>query len=356
VIAPGPHKDTPDVQLPVFRWFNVHLKHSDQPVEMAAQKLFAPQELKVFDTIPTDEINSAIQSNFVATSTQPEIPATAQAWEQLRAQWIKELRRKSFAGWPADSGPPPVRPNPPETLDGIRYEVYEIESQPGITLRLYVMRTAAPARPPKIYMHVANSSFTNALPDSMAGSSLSLQVLDAFGGRDNANRLKEEIRKSGIPHAVFLPRGVGPTALSGGSRGLTQARRRFMLLGQTLDGMRVWDICCASRTLRSMEEYRDASVCVQADGEMAVNALYASLFDPGITELSLSHVPSSQDRGPDYLDIQKVLDIPQAVAMAAERCQTRLQSDDTPGWQFLLEMAASPAVSLKLRLGQSKAE
>src|SRR5204863_781790 len=29
VIGPGPHKDTQDLQLPVFRWFNRHLKGSD---------------------------------------------------------------------------------------------------------------------------------------------------------------------------------------------------------------------------------------------------------------------------------------------------------------------------------------
>jgi hypothetical protein len=45
---------------------------------------------------------------------------------------------------------------------------------------------------------------------------------------------------------------VGLTAWSGGETRLTKIRRRFMLLGQTLDGMRVWDIRCAVQALHSV--------------------------------------------------------------------------------------------------------
>src|SRR5688572_21361985 len=65
LITEGPHKDTQDLQLPVFRWFNRHLKGEDPVIEMAATKFFTGQELKVFDQIPADELASKIHNTFV---------------------------------------------------------------------------------------------------------------------------------------------------------------------------------------------------------------------------------------------------------------------------------------------------
>ena len=53
-------------------------------------------------------------------------------------------------------------------------------------------------------------------------------------------------------------------------------------------------------------------------------ALYASLFEPGIAELDLTDLPASHRDGPDFLNVLKYLDLPQAVAMAAERCPVHL--------------------------------
>ncbi|MGH7979516.1 MAG: hypothetical protein ACREE6_09075, partial [Limisphaerales bacterium] len=52
--------------------------------------------------------------------------------------------------------------------------------------------------------------------------------------------------------------------------------------------------------------------------------------------------------GPDYLNVLKILDIPETAAMAAERCPLELQPDDTNGWQFLRGMAASPVANVKV--------
>ena len=56
--------------------------------------------------------------------------------------------------------------------------------------------------------------------------------------------------------AFFAPRGVGLTAWSGGEKRLTKIRRRFMLLGQTLDGMRVWDIRRAIQVIQLVRRRR----------------------------------------------------------------------------------------------------
>jgi dienelactone hydrolase len=345
VIAPGPHKDIQDLQVPVFRWFNHYLKQEDPLIGMAAMKMFAPAELKVLDKIPGDQINTVIQDSFVPLARPPEIPATAQAWKELQETWTNGLRNKCFAGWPAEAGPPEVSRLASEKAGGIQYEVYEIQSQANVALRMYLARKAGDGPPRRIFLRVADSSLTNE-PLELADdpSRLVLQIKSVFGTDEAVDALAQEITNQNFAQAVFLPRAVG-TAWDPAQ--LTGLRRRFMLIGQTLDGMRVWDICRAVEAVRSLKDFREIPLCLEAQKDMGVNALYASLFAPGVNSLRVEHIPSRQVDGPDYLNVLKILDIPQAAAMAAARCPLQLQSDQ-PGWDFLHRMSASPVADLKV--------
>jgi hypothetical protein len=126
---------------------------------------------------------------------------------------------------------------------------------------------------------------------------------------------------------------------SGDARKQAHLRRRFMLLGQTLDGMRVWDIRQAIGLAR--ERWKDIPIELQAAGTMAVNALYASLFEPGIARLTLASPPSSQMEGPDYLNVLRVLDVSQALAMALDRCPVRLETPAPHDWEHASRAAPS---------------
>ena len=112
-----------------------------------------------------------------------------------------------------------------------------------------------------------------------------------------------------------------------------------MLLGQTLEGMRVWDIRRALQAVRSFRSLQGVPLSVEANRDLAVHALYASLFEKGIAALDLRQVPASHRDGPDYLNLLRVLDIPQAMAMAAERSQIRLFETDANGWQYTVAVA-----------------
>jgi acyl-homoserine lactone acylase PvdQ len=107
-----------------------------------------------------------------------------------------------------------------------------------------------------------------------------------------------------------------------------------MLLGQTIDGMRVWDVRRAIQTLRTLDSARDVPMALEGKGPMAGIVLYASLFEPDITRLDLWHLPDSHRDGPAFLNVLRYLDVPQAVAMAAERGQIRLYQEDDSGWRF----------------------
>ena len=96
-----------------------------------------------------------------------------------------------------------------------------------------------------------------------------------------------------------------------------------MLLGQTLDGMRVWDVRRSIQALRQVELVNDVPVALKGQRLTAGIVLYASLFEPDIAGLDLWHLPSSHRDGPVFLNVLRYMDLSQAVAMAAERTQVR---------------------------------
>jgi hypothetical protein len=153
--------------------------------------------------------------------------------------------------------------------------------------------------------------------------------------------------------AYVCPRGIGPTrwdsdaefdsaqpvAAAAAKKARTQRLRRFYLIGQTLDGQQVWDVRGAIAAVRSIDGLKDKPLWLQASRIQAGNALYASLFEDNLTRLDLRSLPHSHQQGPFYLSVLRVLDIPQAVAMAAERTRVVIYDDDKDAWQFPRQMS-----------------
>ncbi|MDG2124402.1 MAG: prolyl oligopeptidase family serine peptidase, partial [Verrucomicrobiales bacterium] len=122
----------------------------------------------------------------------------------------------------------------------------------------------------------------------------------------------------------FHPRGTGSTAWTTDRRAHTHIRRRFALLGQTLAGMQVYD------TVRATQALGDQKITLRASGDLAAVALYASLFADNIGALHLTDLPPTHQSksAPDLLNVLRYLDIPQALALAAERTQVHLHRTD----------------------------
>jgi hypothetical protein len=102
----------------------------------------------------------------------------------------------------------------------------------------------------------------------------------------------------------------------------------------------VWDI---RRAIQAVQKSSHTPVWLEANGDMAVNSLYASLFEGNIARIALSGVPSSHLEGPDYLNVMRFLDIPQAVALAAERAPLQIEGDTRELWRFPRDLAANLA-------------
>jgi hypothetical protein len=294
LITDGPHADTQDLQLPVFRWFNRFLKGEDPVIEMAARKMFEPAELKVFDRPPADQINTRIQETFVREPRNDCADKIQAARQGTSGPLLEELRKRAFAGWPDEPPAPSITLVDQPEKAGLADKSYQIATQPDAAITMHLCQFRKLGKPDHILLTVLGS-----------GSSTNLQIPQA--------------ERALV--AFLAPRGVLSSPWMGNPNKVTQIRRRYMLLGQTLDSMRVWDIRCAVRALRSLPELRRLPIYVRAEGPMAVNAAYAALFEPDIARLELRRLPASQADGPDYLRVLQVWDIPQLREVLGSRLQ-----------------------------------
>jgi dienelactone hydrolase len=324
VIGPGPHKDTQDLQIPVFRWFNRHLKEEDPLVEDAARKTISPLDLRVFQALPADQVNTRIQETFVPlTQTDPSRSSSAEGAEALR----RALREFTFAGWPAEAGP--VQPRVVNSEDGAeaRLRVIEFQSQPHVGLRLVVLEPRRSRRVREVVLHVLDApqwtnwslTFRPLFPRSLGALLEEGPPPEAGGPWEEMVRALREGRPMPEAHAWFAPRGIGWTAWPGDARKQAHLRRRFMLLGQTVDGMRVWDIRQAAEVVRGRYRRPWPRLSLEADGGMAFNVALAALFEPAATGLRLSGVPASPAHAPDYLNLLKHCSLAEAIEAARHR-------------------------------------
>ena len=321
VLAPGPHNEVPELQLAVLRWFNRHLKGEEKPpVEMVVKKFFTPEELRVFNELPVDAINTNIAETFIPLAKLEKRSAT-----ELAAV----LREKVFGGWPAEDLPLEPKQILAVERDGLRLTAWDFMSQQGVPLRLYLVENAAnkTERPMRLqlldektgsmWLHHLRSGFGVPLADEPAITSHIANIVSPLIG------LKAVVKSSNATPAWFAPRGVGLTAWSGDEKARTKIRRRFMLLGQTLDGMRVWDIRRAVQMIHFVRDADVAKVELQATGQMGVNALYAALFEPSVRRLELSNLPKSHGEGPDYLGVLRVTDVPEVIESLGSKVSVR---------------------------------
>lgn len=309
VIAPGPHTETPELHLAVLRWFNKFIKQDTAEPALDTPKPLPREQLRVFDRLPTDALNT----NVIELFAPLRVPGQ-KSIEQLRT----ELRQKVFTGWPVDHAIPlELQPVTNVVRHGVRLSIFNFTSLHHSQLRLYMFEPAQAQQPERVVLEVLDETdwrdwlssvgtdFANELREELACVGQAITPNNRFA------TLKMQLAQADVAFAYFAPRGIGRTAWTTDEKTLTKIRRRFMLLGQTLDGMRVWDIRRAIQAIDQLRQREHIEIELHATGPKAVNALYAALFEPAVKRLELSDVPTSHMRGPDYLNVLKVTDIPQ---------------------------------------------
>lgn len=308
VITPGPHKDTQELQLPVMRWFNKHLKGEDKPVENVAAKVFSPQQLKVFETLPSDAVNARIHEMFVDVA-QTALPQSKEEWVRQREASRSSFKEKCL-------------------LAAMANEPLDDSIGPFAQGQFQFSPSAHDENPKRLVLEAMFQWLGGYSPIVVPGDAHAMIVFP----RVNTNQVAASKKLANSPRME-----AGEIAAL--ARKEVQVRRRHMLLGGTVDAVRVADIVRAIRTSRGSKQLGKLPIRLEASGDMAVNALYASLFAP-VDELVLTDLPKShQDGGPDYLSVLRFMDIPQAVAMASERGKVELRGAKAADWEYPIEVA-----------------
>jgi hypothetical protein len=213
-----------------------------------------------------------------------------------------------------------VRPRGPRGAAPNRDEFYFMESQP----------------------HVPTGFHIRWNPE---GSESGIVVVAVASGSDSPTDLESAmaVRPSAIApnhfHVDAFVRLGGVSQEPDDAKKHIHNRRRFLLLGQTPAGMQVYDIRRTLRAVQELDSFESRKLILEGHGDMAVVALYASLFEPNIAELRLYDLPASHTEGPDFLNVLRSHDIPAAVAMAAERCPVRITTNDPQAWDFPRQVA-----------------
>jgi dienelactone hydrolase len=325
----GPHRDTPELRVGIGKWMNRWLKDdTTTDVEDDLLPPLKPGQLKVFDTLPTPRGNETIQERFVPAA-KPELPADPEKiqawWATKKPELMAELRAKVFGGWATD--PPALRPTVAAdvTDDGVRLRAIDFVSETAVELRLFVMTSSKVDKPAEVILSVLDDTGWDRWCGGLGPQFADALQLDRKPKRDDAmfaqNRGVMESQK--IAFAAVAPRGAGVTRWAEpDSFEDRMIRRRFPLLGQTLDGQRVWDVRRAVAALLAQPDLKPAKLTLHGEREAAGIALYAGLFEPAVSAFDLWHPPASHNDGPTLLNVLKVLDAPQAVALAAPRAVT----------------------------------
>lgn len=298
LITEGPHADTQDLQVPVFRWFNRFLKQDQGPVEVAARPFFQPEELRVFSNLPADERNTRIQETFPWTTK--DVPRAAGAPPCS----VETLREQVFRAWPSH-GQASRQADVSTPRPGWRLEKHRFESQPGVPVELHLWLPAA--KPESVRLRVLH-------PGQWAS------YAKLLGGNESSPEWAEFEREAqqnpGAVIACFFARGAGPVAWQEDERRLVQIRRRFMLAGQTLAGMRVYDTVQALRILHEMPRLSALPIDASAQGDASVQLLLAAIFQPDrLRGLHLGSMPGSWETAPDFLNIARCCSLDELPAL-----------------------------------------
>lgn len=307
----GLHKDTPELRVGINKWMNRWLKgDTTTAVEDDLPPKLTPKQLKVLEKTPEGAINPAMPGVLLKPVTI-DIPENAKEWwQQKREELLKELAKTSFASWPVK--PAEVKPELISDVDvgWARVRTYQFESEPGVVLQLQLATAGKGAK--RVSLTVAGVSPVLLEP------STDLAV------------------------AVVFPRGVGPTRWAEpGSVNETQIRRRFPLIGQTLEGGQVWDVRRAVGVVTTV--LKGTPIELAGDGTAAGIALYASLFEPNVDSLTLTDLPTGfrHPASPAFLGAAKILDHPHAVAMAAATKSVNLtvtNAADAAAWDWAVRL------------------
>ncbi|MCA9082075.1 MAG: hypothetical protein KDA58_16050, partial [Planctomycetaceae bacterium] len=349
-ITEGPHKDTQELRTHAFVWMNRYLKGSDEEIDTRVEKPFTPEQLKVFDQLPADERVTTAHEWFVPAATYESLPQSAQDLDRQRQAAAQQLREQSLRAWPNGADDLKIRKHDTFTNDGITVQALDYISEFPNRLPLIAMYPADIKEVKSVDVELLDSTMLRyMLPHitRMAGGEGTPDVPLDEAEQEASNKAwqsrLERLKTSPNTMLVFLPpRGVGPTEWSRDAKERIHIQRRFLLLGESLDGQRLWDVTRGLAAIRA-EVAGKPEITIRADGELANVAIYLPLFDDDIKALELSHIPASPHAGATLLNVAKFLAPEQLLLLAASNVKSiriAAAQPENGRWQEIVDTSA----------------
>ena len=116
----------------------------------------------------------------------------------------------------------------------------------------------------------------------------------------------------------MAPRGAGRGAWVGNETRQIQIRRRFQLLGMTLDGMRVWDIRRAIQIVRQeCPQLKELRLRAKSGTESLV--FLATLFEEPVDVVIAPRINGNADQQPSILNLTRSMPIEMLPVLVASR-------------------------------------
>jgi dienelactone hydrolase len=330
LITEGPHKDTQDLQVPAFRWMNRWLQNKDEPITRIADKPVDIKQLRVLQELPEDQRNTTIHESFVPLAVST-LPRDRDDWDVQRQNWLKAIKEKSFGGWPKSPPALDIKQLGQKVASGVRLQVFEYSSEQDIRLNLYELGGAKWPSHSMTEVTVLGreawdewrSAWALVFPELLGDTSSGSQPTDDI----------EFLQRHDCARVVAVPRGVGPGQWPGDARKDTHIQRRLPLIGQSWDGMQVWDITRAIQAVQEIHADKPSTIRLQARNGQAGIALYAGIFSPAVAEVYLHNPPLTHRHGAYFLNVLRILDMPQAVALAFPR-RVVIHDSDPTNWEW----------------------
>jgi dienelactone hydrolase len=304
-VSHGGHDYRPDLRIAVFKWINKYVKNDAGPVKDADFKELPGKELRVFPKdrdLPKDAINGKVDEVFVprAEVNLPE-PGESTAW---KADLLSRLRERSFRAFPKRI--PKARVI--QEARGADIGLLRTERNVEVTAILQAERSQSPKTVSIVVLDPED------LRDGKVGLHGLVWVIPFTASEDRS--------------FFIAPRGLGLPWTRKNPPNYVE--RAHALLGLTVDEGRVWDICAAARATadRAKADGRGLRLKVIGRGQAGILAAYAALFEPSIAEVVVLDPPASHRDGPIFLNVLRVLDIPDALGLLAPRPLTLVNAKD----------------------------
>jgi dienelactone hydrolase len=295
-ISKGGHDYRPDLRIAVFKWFNKHLKNETGEVKDADYKILPGKELRVFSEdkdVPKDAINGKIDETFVKRA-EVKLPEKGKFAEWKKGM-MRELRDKSFRGFPD--------------------RIPEADGGGGFTSAAVYM---------KLKTEHGLQVFLVGLQKPNVKEKPQTQTLLIRGPEDGSGPDAPKWTRGEWEHDLYWmlsARGIHDPWTKKSPPNFVE--RAHPLLGRTIDQGRIWDIAATSHLLETMaikpQNVVDGKrkLRIVARGQNGILAAYAALFEPSIKEVIIIDPPTSHKDGPIFLNVLRVLDIPDALGMLA---------------------------------------